>query len=380
MKLNVDFSSLWDCVNRMGAERTEFEWVLDQGGPEIDFGDLLGTKGGVEIGLEDLEIINGLLSVKGFQVLLFIPDHDLNISAVLNGESEKGKRFHVADCQTLERMRREKRFERYKVTNNLSGNFHIYGKDSVTRRDIEGEARLIICRYCLNYLNYKDYKKTKSSRNAVVEHFDISEFFATYSSLFRKLPEHNGFLTGSGYSDDWRQISLAYRKSRRFVCEHCQVNLADYNGLLHTHHINGNKRDNREVNLQALCVDCHRKEPLHHHMHVKHRDMQLINQLRRKQSLLKNVNWDNVFDLADPAVHGLLLYYRNRKTSAPEVGYEVVDSNQAVVAQLELAWPSHKKGIAIDVNDLNSAQAAGWKVILIGQAIRLMNQRGTFET
>lgn len=380
MKLHVDFGPLWSNVQQMGAEIIDFEWVSDQGGANFNFNGQLSSREGVEIGLEDLEVNNGLLSVKGFQILLFIPDHAFNILAVLNGDAEKGRRFHVADCRTLGRMRQKKRFERYKVTNNLSGNFQIYGKDSVNRSNIEGEARLIICRDCLTYLNYQDYKnKRKSTRDTIVGQFDIGEFFANYSSLFHNLPSHNGFLTGGGYDDDWETISFAYRKSHGFVCERCQVNLTDYKRLLHTHHVNGNKRDNRDTNLQALCIDCHRKEPLHHHMLVRHRDMQLINQLRRKQSLLNEDSWDEVFDLADPAVHGLLHHYKNQKNKIPEIGYEVIDSNQAVVAQLELAWPSRKKGVAISESDLNKAQAAGWKVILVGEAMRLMNQRGISE-
>jgi hypothetical protein len=32
---------------------------------------------------------------------------------------------------------------------------------------------------------------------------------------------------------------------------------------LHTHHINGRKDDNRDDNLQALCIACHADLPAH---------------------------------------------------------------------------------------------------------------------
>lgn len=375
MKIQVDFEPLWRNVRQMGAGKADFKWVSDQGEADFTFDDQLSRREGVEVTLEDLENSNGLLSVKGFQILLFIPDNGPSVSAVLSGEPEKGRRFHVADCRTLERMRREKRFERYKVTNNLSGSFHIHGKDSVTGQTMEGEARLLVCQNCLTYLNHKNFKgKSRNDRASIVERFDIGEFFASYSSLFRRLPRNNGFLDGAGYSDDWERISLAYRKAKDFVCENCGVDLSDHKRLLHTHHINGNKRDNRDANLRALCMDCHRKEPMHNHMQVRHRDMQLINQLRRKQALLYNDSWDEIFKLADPAVHGLLYHYKAKNKRKPQVGYDLIGPDQAVVAQLELAWPNSKQGIAIDQDDLNGALAAGWRVVSVGEALQLMNQ------
>ncbi len=375
MKLQVDFASLWHSVRQMGAGEADFEWVSDRRDADMEFDNRLTRGEEVEISLEDLENDNGLLSVNGVQILLFIPDNGFNISAVLSGEAKKGKRFHVADCRTLERMRQANRFARYKVTNNLGGSFHIHGTDSITGQTMEGEARLLVCRDCLTYLNYKNYKaKSKNDRTDMVEQFGIGEFFASYSSLFRSLPKNDDVLYGAGYSDDWRQVSLAYRRAKGFVCENCGVSLFGHERLLHTHHINGNKRDNRDANLRALCMDCHRKEPMHNHMQVRHKDMKLINQLRRKQVLLDNGSWGSIFKLADPAVHGLLYHYKAKNKAKPQVGYELVGPDQAVIAQLELAWPEVKEGIAIDLGDRDRALHAGWHVLSVGEAMQVMNR------
>lgn len=44
----------------------------------------------------------------------------------------------------------------------------------------------------------------------------------------------------------------SYRRFRKSECEDCG-SIAE----LHVHHINRNRRDNREENLRTLCKDCH---------------------------------------------------------------------------------------------------------------------------
>ena len=68
------------------------------------------------------------------------------------------------------------------------------------------------------------------------------------------------------YAHDWKDISRRVRSERGFVCEDCGVKLSDSTWLLHTHHQNRNKSDNREQNLCVLCVQCHSDQPGHFHM------------------------------------------------------------------------------------------------------------------
>ena len=60
-----------------------------------------------------------------------------------------------------------------------------------------------------------------------------------------------------GYVHGWDEISLGYRAKKEYICENCGVNLSINKFYLEVHHLNSNKTDNRESNLQCLCVECH---------------------------------------------------------------------------------------------------------------------------
>ena len=96
MKLNVDLSPLWTKVNEMGAEITDFDIGVVWKDSDIEFDDELES--GVDIDILDLSSEAGILSVKGRQVILFIPDHTFRVEkALINGGD--GNKFHIADCQ-----------------------------------------------------------------------------------------------------------------------------------------------------------------------------------------------------------------------------------------------------------------------------------------
>jgi len=70
-------------------------------------------------------------------------------------------------------------------------------------------------------------------------------------------------LRPDGYTEDWPSISWAMRREARWKCRGCGVNLRGARHLLHVHHKNRNKQDNRPINLIALCVVCHCAQPRH---------------------------------------------------------------------------------------------------------------------
>lgn len=377
MKLEVDFTELWKNAKRMGDGVASFSLdvgLQDLGGDLFD-SDLSSTEG-IEIDLSDIETHQGVLSVKGRQVILFIPDQGSSIDAVLDGSSKDGRRFHIADCKTLATMRKAKRFDRFMVTNNLQGQFRVYGRTKFGT-DLDGDAELNVCMNCLTYLNYKSFGAIpKNERYDLVNQFNIGDFLTNYSTLFKSFPKklaadaHAG-----GYSEDWSNISQAYRASVNYCCESCHIDLSNNKRLLHTHHISGNKRDNRPENLQSLCADCHRKQPLHGHMFIKHEDMRLITRLRREQGSIGAGDWSEVHTMADQALEGLLHYYEKRALDPPVVGYLIKDDQGNVAAELDIAWPSKKRGIAISKRDRDTAESSGWKVLSVGDAIRNMNEK-----
>ena len=377
MKLTVNFSALWGNAKRMGDGVSDFS--LDVGlqdlGDDLFDSDLSSTEG-VEIDLSELETDQGVLSVKGRQVVLFIPDQGANIEGVLDGNPKDGRKFHIADCTTLDSMRKAKRFDRYKVTNNLSGKFRVYGRTKFGA-NLEGDAELNVCMNCLKYLNYKGFGTvSRNERYGMVSRFIIGDFLTSYSTLFKSFPKRLPVeVETGGYSDNWSEISQAYRASVNCCCESCHIDLSGNRSLLHTHHISGNKRDNDPDNLQALCADCHRKQPLHGHMFVQYDDMRLITRLRREHGSLTKGGWIEVHAMADQALEGLLHYYEKRALDPPIVGHRIKDSDGKCIAELDIAWPLKKRGIAISPRDLEVAEAQGWKVLSVGNAIRNMNER-----
>ncbi|ADE14193.1 conserved hypothetical protein; putative endonuclease [Nitrosococcus halophilus Nc 4] len=358
MRLNVDLSALHAAVRRMGAEPVAFS--LEHQAEPLDPIDIKLEEGIELLNLKEVESNNGLLSYKGRQILLYIQDQGNSIKKVLEDGSQ-GRKFHVADCKTLKNMRAKGRFERYVVTHRLNGQFYIVGRDWHTRQNMEGYVRLQVCQNCLEALNYKGAQHRRKIE--IAQSFDIQEFYSTYSSFFSHLPRRwAGRKEEEDYTADWPQVTARYKDSKKFTCESCGVNLRSCKELLHSHHRNGVKSDNRESNLMALCAACHRQQPHHGHLCVSHEGMQTINRLRREQGLLHNVGWNKIFELCDPGLRGVLDACCHWKTNVPEVGFDVQDTKDAVVANLELAWPQKRVGLAISDEDRDTARKAGWRI------------------
>lgn len=342
MELEIDFSALWRQARRVSENIVPFDWSASVVLDPID----IQLSRGKEVQLEDLDVVNGLLSVEGRQVLLFIPDQHAPVD-VVQASPERGKRFHVADCKTLEDMRSRGRFQRYVATNKLDGVFSITGEDSSGRyQEVESELR--VCMNCLEAVNYRDYAyKAQGARRKEWAGFEIAEFFNTFSTSFRYLPRDIAPRPGSGmYTEDWAQISAGIRARCGFRCDDCGLDLSAHRNLLHVHHINGVKSDNSAVNLRPLCADCHRKQPFHERMFVGAADMAIITRLRREQKLVGS-DWDAVLKLADLSVHGAISHARHKGFDPPEIGYEFAGSDGRVIAEVEAAWPARKIAICI---------------------------------
>ena len=85
-----------------------------------------------------------------------------------------------------------------------------------------------------------------------------------------------------GYSKHWSKISANYRKSKKWICERCDLNLTHSKDLLHAHHIDGNTQNDKWDNLEALCIACHVQE--HPHMDITETELNRIKKLRRQQA------------------------------------------------------------------------------------------------
>lgn len=340
MELRFDFASLWSIVREVTSDVDSFSFAEYR---HMDPIDIALSEKGIDVKLDELEDTGGLLAYQGRQILLYIPDHGKSVQAALQEPKSKGRKFHVAHCETLVMMRSRNRFERYVATAKLDGLFQITGTDEFSTAAVSGDARLAVCKFCLKHLNYKKSALSTSLRNDVCNNFDISEFFETYSSCFTYLPKrHEPGENDGAYTSDWPEVSSRVRAEAIWHCDECRIDLSDHRHLLHVHHVDGVKRNNKGSNLRPLCAACHRDQPMHDRMFIKASDMSIINKKRRDSGQFKP-SWDVVSKLADPALRGMLELAKQRGLSAPELSLEVQSSSKSVV--LDVAWTKDRIGV-----------------------------------
>lgn len=363
MKLEFDFSVLGQLAARMGKPVV---FVLPDKGIKFEPLDI-ELEDGVEIQIGDITERSGLLDYKGRQVVLYIKDHSSRYDITIANPS-KGYKVHIAQCKTLDDMQAKGLFQRYHVRNGLGPNFKI---SSSKHSSPEPEVALQVCQFCLTHINYKNSRESSTVRYRNAKEFDLGEFFATYSSVFSRMPR--GMADDRiGYTDDWEKVSKRTREQYNYQCQQCDVKLDEHKNLCHVHHVNGVKSDNKPANLKVLCADCHRKA----HggaIYVSHADMQTITRLRREQLPPQSGDWSEVYELADPAIHGELQLMGREGFNAPIIGYEVIDATGAVVCELEAAWPDSQNAIAIRRPDPMPAALKDWKVFELGELSRLFD-------
>lgn len=215
---------------------------------------------GLDISADQLTILlDGTLSYKNTRVLLYIRDVTIY-----------EPRFHLANCTTLQGMRENNRFNRYVVSINTNGYFHI---NIIENNQIRSEVkRLSVCQNCLKYLVLDGFSSdwSKQKRTNYVANFNMESFFDKYPKTpHLNIPKYNADNAPvNTYTVDFPEISQSFKESLHWKCQQCGVSLEhpDLRKWLHVHHINGIKSDNLKKNLKAVCIRCHADEPSHEHM------------------------------------------------------------------------------------------------------------------
>ncbi len=146
-------------------------------------------------------------------------------------------KFHVCQCSTIQNWGKNA----YRFSNGEP--VRIYSRN--THRE-ESVSEMELCNNCKQMMIAEEKQKVSSSTDFV--------------ELLKKSGEiKENELDIFGYTKEWADISLAYRTKKKFTCERCGITLqSDFDRqYMQTHHKNGDKTDNREANLECLCIKCH---------------------------------------------------------------------------------------------------------------------------
>lgn len=285
MKIHDSFVALGRVKEAMGATNTA--WAPRSAGLEPREQLRRRLVEGIEIELSNVQSAGALplLTYEGEQVLLYIRDTRASRDELLY-EPENTRRYHVAECSTLQEMRHAGRFQRYVVAQDTSGLFLCDWVNQAGQVGGQERAALKVCKNCLKELSWKGYPK--GNKASIWGDFDIADFLFEHATLFLAKPSRtaNSALQDQ-YPADWAQISTRFREQSGWACGDCGVILREYPQLLHCHHINGVRGDTAPKNLESVCMECHSKKPMHSHMKVPLHHLRTIEKLRRAQALIK---------------------------------------------------------------------------------------------
>lgn len=228
--------------NKLKSALTNLGFIIGEAEPyrPLDVADVNlsnGKSSDVEITDEGIFYVNPD-SGDRHQVFLYMRNYNM---------ADWGKpRYHITNCTTLQELGTK----RYRRAN--TGTVRVY--DTSQQRDVEVSG-LPLCKNCLRLL-----------RTAHILHYASDMTSDEFEQILRAAGEEKADIEESdtdleGYIWKWQKISQAYRTKKNYTCEicgFCPENRMDRQ-YIHVHHKDGRKTNNKESNLQCLCIACHSK-------------------------------------------------------------------------------------------------------------------------
>ena len=195
---------------------------------------------------------------------------------------EDRRRVHLVECKTIIKKRRFGKYNvQYHWIRRSDGKFP--ARFIIDNKEYpKAEYELCVCKDCLGDLKIKD--------KCDWYNFDFGKYlngeYIDSKKPKLRMPKNNPSMASSSgnYTSDWKRISDETKERRNFTCEECGVYCEAYRHLLHVHHKDGQRQNNRPTNLEVLCLDCHSKQPEHGHMSVRPAHLKLIQKLRKEQA------------------------------------------------------------------------------------------------
>lgn len=127
----------------------------------------------IDISADDTELTHSSdgrsIQYKGDQVILYIRNQPKTSGGVY--------KYHLAWCHTLERMHNSQRYDKYVVSNDRDGWFHvnIVQEDKILKSEW---IKMLPCKNCLKKLNWKNYKNVSyQEQDKIMRNFSLEEFF-----------------------------------------------------------------------------------------------------------------------------------------------------------------------------------------------------------